>query len=139
MKIFKNALASGAMLAIPVLVEFPVLHAPAALPSGPASLPQDVLLARLAEAMRSAEPAAPVLGLVPALAVVGILLLISLWLVLRRRPIYKPERAPRERRATIALDLIRDGATLEEARVRAHVSRDAIELLRHTTMGPSFN
>jgi len=144
MKIFRNALAGGVILTIPALVGLPAPYAPNTPAIESAALPRDVLLARLAEAletaggMKSAAGLSTRIGLIPALAVVGALLLLLVWLVLRRRSVDKPARAPRDSRATVALDLIRGGATPGEAMVRAHVSRDAIELLVHTTMGRSF-
>jgi len=138
MKIFKHTLVGIALLTIPLLVGAPVVPPEAVLPAGPGLLPRDVLLSRLAEALGSVEPGSPMMGRIPALAVAGALLLLCVWFVLRRRPIARVERPARDRRATVALDLLRGGATTAEAMVGAHVSRDAIELLRHTTIGVSF-
>jgi len=138
MRLIRNAFTGLCILAIPALIEYPVTHAPAAVPEVIA--PRDILMARLAEAAFAAQAGSgAALSRAPALVGLAIVLLLSFWLAFRRRPIARPERPSRSRRASIALELIQKGAGSDDVMVRAHVSRDAVELLRHTTIGYSLN
>ena len=139
MRSLKNAVAGVSILVIPALIEYPVTHAPAASALETAA-PREILMARLADAVLAAQGGASgAVGRMPALIGLAIVLMLSLWLAFRRRPAAKPERPPRSHRASVALELIQCGSGSDDVMVRAHVSRDAVELLRHTTVGQSLN
>ena len=134
MKKVKTVLTLVAVLAIPAVIAYPIAHTPT---GGEGALsPRDLLMARIAEAAQAAggtvsEP----VGMLPALLTVALIGLFVLRLALRRPPAVKPQRPARAHRASTALELIRDGARSDEVMVTARVSRDAVELLRHTTVG----
>ena len=139
MRLIKKFFAGLSILAIPALVEYPVTHVPAA-PALETGAPRDVLMARLTEAVLAAQSGVTGgMGRMPALIGLALVLGLVVWFALRRRPAQKPERLPRSRRASVALELLHTGAGPDDVMVRAHVSRDAIELLRHTTIGHSLN
>lgn len=136
MRLVKNTFAGLSILAIPTLVGYPVAHAPAA--SAPA--PREILMARLTEAALAAQSTATSgVGLGVALGGLTVLLIVAVWLAFRRRPVSKPQRPARISRASVALEMIQRGTTSDDVMIRAQVSRDAVELLRHTTIGHSLN
>ncbi len=136
MRFIKSTFAGLSILAIPTLVGYPVAHTPAA--SAPA--PREILMARLTEAALAAQSTATSgVGLGVALGGLGLLLTISVWLAFRRRPVSRPERPARACRASVALEMIQRGTTSDDVMIRAQVSRDAVQLLRHTTIGHSLN
>lgn len=134
MRIFRRVTAGLAIAMIPFGVGFPVALFPPPGSDGPL-LPREALMAQLTAALHAADETQRGVGLIPALIAVGILLAAATWLALRQRPREARVRAPRASRAALALELIRRGQAPEDVIVRARLSRDAIELLRHTTMG----
>ncbi len=135
MRFFRRIVAGAAIAVIPFVVGFPVALLPMA-DSGAQLTPREALMAQVSAALRTTEESSrTAMGLVPALVAVVILLAGASWFALRQRPRVAPVREPRAKRAAQALELIRRGRSPEEVIVRAHLSREAIELLRHTTMG----
>lgn len=130
MKIIRHILPGSGIVAIPLLVAFPVVVFPTT-----TATPREILMAQVRAALEAQEGMSPAIGVTPALIAAVLLLGAVTWFVFRRRPAEPRIRLARSTRAEHAVDLLRGGESSERVMVRAQVSRDAIELLRRMTIG----